>query len=284
MRQFLIFIVCILGCAYASPAVRVVSQSVGTDELLLAVAAPEQIAALSHLARDPVFSSVAREAGAYPELGYGDVETILRHRPTLVLFTDYSRAELVEQVRRANIPVFIVNRYATLDDSLDNLRRLADALDDADARARAETVIQTVREQLDDLRTRLHDVAPVRVIAPSTYGVIAGAGTTFQDICDHAGAINLATTLGRLKGHASPPSEGMLTWPIDRVVLGGTDLAESLAPYRKLPPYAYMSAIREERAALIAPWMLGCVSHLRVQAYEQLARQLHPERFTEAAP
>jgi iron complex transport system substrate-binding protein len=33
--------------------VRVVSQSVGTDELLLALAEPGQIAALSHLANDP---------------------------------------------------------------------------------------------------------------------------------------------------------------------------------------------------------------------------------------
>ena len=73
-------------------AVRVVSQTVGTDELLLALAAPEQVAALSHLARDPAFSAVPGEARRYPQLQVnGDAESILRYAPTLVLFANYSR-------------------------------------------------------------------------------------------------------------------------------------------------------------------------------------------------
>lgn len=285
LRSLLVFLLaCAAGFAVRADDVRVVSQTVGTDELLLAVAAPEQIAALSHLSRDPVFSGVAREAAAYPAIGHGDAETILRHRPTLVLFSDYSRAELVEQVRRAGVPVLIFDRYLTLEDAYANLRRLAAALNDPKARARAEAVIADCRERLARLQQRLAGAAPVRVIAPSTYGVIAGAGTTFQDICDHAGAENLATTLGRLQGHDVPPGEAMLQWPIDAVVLGGSDVDEALAPYLKLPPYAQLTAVRKHRVALLDAWALGCVTHLRVQAYEQLARQLHPERFAASAP
>lgn len=285
MLRHLLLLLCLAGVlAHAGPAVRVVSQSVGTDELLLAVAAPEQIAALSHLARDPVFSGVAARATTYPQIGYGDAETILRFRPTLVLMTDYSRAELVEQIRRAGVEVFIFNRYATLDDALDSLRLLAEAIGDDAARARAETAVTRTRADADALAARLAGATPVRVIAPSTYGVIAGAKTTFQDICDHAAADNLAVSLGQLEGHAAPPQERMLTWPIQRVVIGGTNPDTALAPYRKLPPYAFMPVIRENRVALIEPWALGCVSHLRVRAYEQLARQLHPDRFAEPAP
>ncbi|MFH1496899.1 MAG: ABC transporter substrate-binding protein [Verrucomicrobiota bacterium] len=284
MLRHLILLVLSCTLLRAEPAVRVVSQSVGTDELLLAVAAPEQIAALSHLSRDPVFSGVAEEAKAYPQIGYGDAETILRFRPTLVLVTDYSRAELVEQLRRAGVEVFVFNRYATLDDALYSLRLLADAIGDKSARARAGQTILNTRERASALARRLDGAEPVRVIAPSTYGVIAGRDTTFQDICEHAGATNLAVTLGNLTGHAAPPNERMLTWPVERVVLGGTDSNEALLPYLKLPPYAFMPAIREKRVALIEPWALGSVSHLRVRAYEQLARQLHPERFGDSAP
>lgn len=279
-----VLLVCAACFAARSEGVRIVSQTVGTDELLLAVAAPEQIAALSHLARDPVFSGVAREAAAYPTIGHGDAETILRHRPTLVLFSDYSRAELVEQVRRAGVPVLVFDRYLTLEDAYENLRRLAAALNDPAARTRAEAVIADCRERLARLQQRLAGATPVRVIAPSTYGVIAGAGTTFQDICDHAGAENLATTLGRLQGHDVPPGEAMLQWPVDAVVLGGSVRDEALAPYLKLPPYAQMAAVRKGRVALLDAWALGCVTHLRVHAYEQLARQLHPERFRDSRP
>ena len=64
---FLVALCALIGAAVAwgAPApVRVVSQTVGTDELLLALAAPDQIAALSHLARNPVFSTTAEQAEA----------------------------------------------------------------------------------------------------------------------------------------------------------------------------------------------------------------------------
>lgn len=71
----------------------------------------------------------------------------------------------------------------------------------------------------------------------------------------------------------------MLTWPVDKVVLVGANADAALAPFQKLPPYQYMSAIRESRVALLVSWQISCVSHLRVFAYERLARELHPERF-----
>jgi iron complex transport system substrate-binding protein len=259
-------------------AVRVVSQTVGTDEMLLAVAEPGQVAALSHLAYDPVFSAVAEEAKQYARIDRGDAETVLKHRPTLLLAADFSRAELVEQVRRAGVKVLVFDRYQTLEDAYSNLRTLAAALGGG-APVRAERVIAECQERVEDLKRRLAGVTPARVIAPSTYGVIPGAETTFQDQCEHAGAINLASTLGRLRGHAAPPAEKMLTWPIDYVVVSGETLETALDPYRRLPPYAFMPAVREGRAVLLKPYMISTVTHYRIDVYEALARALHPERF-----
>lgn len=264
------------GAAFAGD--RVVSQTVGSDELLLAVADPGQVAALSHIADDPAFSAVAAEARAYARLRQGDAETILRHRPTLVLFADYSRAELVEQVRRAGVEVMVFDRYASFGEALANLRRLGARLGPA-AAERAERLAADGENRLAVLRERLEGVRPARVIAPSIYGVMAGSGTTFHDLCAAAAADNLGHSLGGLIGHAQPPSERVLTWPVERVVLSGDDVASALAPFKKLPPYQFMPAVREGRAVVLAPWMLGCVSHRRIEAYEALARALHPERF-----
>ncbi len=278
MSRLLVLLCLTLGLAHAAPAMRVVSQTVGSDELLLALAEPAQIACLSHIAREPAFSAVARQAAEFPALDYGDAETILRHRPTLLLSADYSRLELVEQVRRTGVKVIVFTHYHTLEDAFANLRLLAAELGGR-APARAEAIITDCTRRVEQLREKLSDVKPVRVIAPSTYGVIAGADTTFDDLCAHAAAINLATTLGGLRGHQPPPNEQMLTWPVDRVVVEGNDDATALAPFLKLPPYQYMPAVRERRMARIEPYMLSSVSHHRVEAYEMLARALHPEVF-----
>lgn len=266
------------GCSLLAKEVRVVSHTVGTDELLLAVADPEQVAALSHIADDPQFSAVAEQARRYPKINHNDAESVLRYRPTLMLAADYSRLELVEQVRRAGVRVLVINRYATLADSYDNLRRVAAELGGG-APARADAIIADCERRVADLERRLHGRSPVRVIAPSTYGVIPGFDTTIQDLCDHAGANNLAATLGGLQGHAPPPNERMLVWPVDRVIVAGETIEAALEPFRKLPPYSLMPAVREGRAVLLKPYMMSVVTHYRVDAYEMLAKALHPEAF-----
>lgn len=266
------------AAATAAAPIRVVSQFVGGDELLLALAEPPQIAALSHIARDPEYSSVAKEAEKYPQLGYGDAESILKFKPTLVLFADFSRGELTESVRRAGVRVLVIDHYQTLEEAYANLRLIGRELG-APALARAEAIIADCRSRVTVLAEKMRNVNPIRVIAPSTYGVVGGAGTTFQDLCDHAGAENLAATLGGLRGHAAPPNEQMLSWPIDRVVVAGETLESALKPFTTLSPYQYLPAVREKRAVLIAPYMLSTVTHHRVEAYECLARALHPELF-----
>lgn len=276
----------ILACALgplsaghgATPDVRVVSQTVGSDELLLALAEPAQIAALSHIARDPDFSAVAAEAAAYPQIAMGDAETILRFHPTLVLFADYSRPEIVAQVQRAGVRVVIFDHYDSLDDAYANLRTLAR---DLGAETKAEAVIAACETRVAELRRRLSAVAPLRVLAPSTYGLIPGRDTTFQDLCDHAAAENIAATLGNLRGHVPPPSEKLLTWPIDRIVLAGRDRDAAIAVFAKLSPYQFLPALRERRVVLLEPYMLSCVSHRRIDGYEMLARALHPAAFTD---
>jgi len=260
------------------PALRVVSQTVGTDEMLLALAEPAQIAALSTLSREAAYSATSEEAKHYPQLGRGDAETILKYAPTLVLAANYSRPELIEQVRRAGVRVIVFEHYDTLDDAYANLRILGRELGPA-AAARAERIVADCQARVRALAEKLRDVAPVRVIAPSTYGVIPGFATTFQDLCDHAAAINLAATLGQLRGHAAPPNEQMLVWPIDKVVLPGANVADAIGPYRTLPPYQFMPAVRATHVALIDAYMISSVTHHRVDAYERLARELHPEAF-----
>lgn len=259
----------------AAPPQRVVSHAVGTDDLVLALAAPKQIAALSALGRDQRYSPHWQEAAKYPALRKGEAEDILRHRPDLVILTSYSPIEVRTLLERAKVRVFILERYEHFED----LCRTAEALGKVFGReAHAAQLVAQWRTREAALRQRLAGVKPVRVMAAGIYPFASGSKTTFQDICDHAGAINVAAEAG-LVGHVPMPGEKPLGWKVE-VLIGpweqGVDLAAKL---RELSPFKFMSALKQGRLIQIDGALLASTSHRRLDAYEAVAKALHPERF-----
>lgn len=272
LRLLSVLLVLALPLAAARPQ-RVVSQSVGTDELLLALADPDQIAALSHIAKDPQFSPVAAEAARFPAIRDSDAESVLRFRPDLVLAASFTRPETLALLRRAGVRLVVLDRFDSLEDVYASLRTLGSELGQA---ARAEALIARCRTRLRDLAAQLAGVRPVRVLSVGIYPFTAGAGTTFQDLCEHSGALNVAAEAG-LKGHAPTPAERLLVWnPEVLVAAGGADTRDRLAG---MPQYRALPAFQAGRLVVLPGSMMSSLSHHRIAAYEALARALHPDRF-----
>jgi iron complex transport system substrate-binding protein len=263
------------GTAQGAPARHVVSQTVGTDELLLALADPGQVAALSHLSRDRSFSVVAREAASIPALKSADAESVISFSPDLVLLASYTEPATLSLLRKAGVRLLIVDRFDTLEDVYGNLRLLGDALGHRD---RAEALIALSQKRVAALAERLAGVRPVRVLAVSTYPFTAGAETTFQDLCEHAGALNVAAEAG-LRGHVTTPAERLLTWRAEVLVGSEGDGADAAARLAQVPAYRPLEAMKAGRLVLLPGALMASVSHHRIEAYELLARKLHPERF-----
>jgi iron complex transport system substrate-binding protein len=270
--RFLALLLLALPLLAARPQ-RVVSQAVGTDELLLALADPGQIAALSHISHEAEFSPVAAEARRFPALRDSDAESVLRFRPDLVLVATFTRPETLALLKRAGVRLVVLDRFDSLEDVFASLRILGRELGQE---ARAEALIAQCRGRVDALAVRLKGVRPVRVLSASVYPFTSGTGTTFQDLCDHAGALNVAAEAG-LKGHAPTPSEALLTWRID--VLVATGNGDVRARLGAIPHYRVLPAFKAGRIVVIPDAMLSSLSHHRIAAYEALARALHPERF-----
>jgi iron complex transport system substrate-binding protein len=74
----------------ADPPRRVASFNVCADQLVIALADPDQIVALSPLARDPAISVVAEQAAKYPLLGR-TAEAMVPLKPDLVLVGPWDR-------------------------------------------------------------------------------------------------------------------------------------------------------------------------------------------------
>ena len=272
--RYLFFL--ILGAAlFAAPPQRVVSQTVGTDELLLALADPSQIAALSHLAKDPAFSPVAKEAAAYPCLRTSDAESILKFHPDLVLIASYTRAETKTLLQRTGVKLLVLEHFESLDDLYANARVIGSALGHSD---RAEAAILAWQHRVAALQKKLQGTRLVRVLPASTFPFTAGAETTFQDVCEHAGALNVAAEAG-LKGHQPTPTEKLLTWNAEVLVASGEEGSRVIERLRELPSYKFLPAMKADRVVLVSGPHMASTAQARLDAYEELARALHPERF-----
>jgi len=254
---------------------RVVSQTVGTDDLLMALAAPGQIAALSHLSRDPRYSPLAQAGQRFPSLRTGDAEDILRRRPDLVLVASYTQAETTALLRRAKVELLVVDHFDSLDDLFLNARRIGHALG---RETRAEQLVLEWQARVRALAERLKGCAPVRVLAVGFYPFTAGSGTSFQDLCEHAGAVNVAAEAG-LKGHAPTPNERILGWKVDVLVAPWEPGMDLQARLRELAPYKFMPAFRQGRVVALPGALMASTSQTRLDAYEVLARVLHPDAF-----
>ena len=101
----------ILGSLSAHSAERIVSLNACTDELLLQLAHPDQIAGVTHFQHSPISEKKLME---YPQIARipGDVEKILALHPSLVLAGIFSNALLLEQLRKAGIPVTLIKTPA----------------------------------------------------------------------------------------------------------------------------------------------------------------------------
>ncbi len=271
-RLLALLLVLALPLGAARPQ-RVVSQAVGTDELLLALADPGQIAALSHIAQDARFSPVATEARRFPTIRESDAESVLRFRPDLVLATTFTRPETLGLLRRAGVHLVVLDRFDTLEDVYASIQLLGRELGQE---ARAEALVARSRSRVEALAARLRGVKPVRVLSATIYPFTSGTATTFQDLCDHAGALNVAAEAG-LRGHAPTPSERLLLWNAEVLVV--SDDPGIQARLGEIPHYRALPAFRAGRLVPVPGSMMSSISHHRIAAYEALARALHPDRF-----
>ena len=181
--------------AAADPLPGVASINLCADELVLSLAAPEQILSVSWLAADPEESLLAREAAHYP-LNYGSAEQILRLRPDVVIAGVYTSPFTRGLLKRLGVTVLELKPETTLADIEKNLRLVGAAIDRRD---RAETLIA-------DMRARARRIVAARPDPPVAGVVVRPGGFT-------VGEHSLAATLMKLAGIRNVAAEqGLDRW------------------------------------------------------------------------
>jgi iron complex transport system substrate-binding protein len=130
MRAFasLLAISVALAAARAEAAPRrVASLNLCTDELVLMLAAPEQIASVTHLAQQEAETPLWRQASLYPR-NDGSLLSVVATRPDLVVTMGGGGRDRLRIAERLGIPIVDLPFAQSLTDVVESIGRVAAAL------------------------------------------------------------------------------------------------------------------------------------------------------------
>jgi len=256
---------------------RIVSQTLGTDEILLAICPPERVVALSNMAEDGDYSNAVEEARRIPGRTTEGPEQILQFKSDLIFVASYSRAETVELLKASNAPVFRFANFDSIADIKSNIRTVGYA---TGADAAAEQLVRRMDEDLAAVRARIpKSESPFRVMSYDRLGYTAGSNTIFDDVVRAAGAVNVSAEQG-IKGFAKINSEKIVEWQPDFLITGANRGKEKSVRGGLLedPAVATSKAARDGRIIVIDNRHFLTVSHHVVRFVEDVADGIYGSR------
>lgn len=262
-----------------SPARRVVSQTVLSDEVLWALGpdARARVVGVSALADDARYSDVADAwPPAIPRRALTS-EGLLALDPDLAIVASFTSPEVRALLVAHGVRLLELDRFAGFADYRAHVRRIAAAIDVA---AAGEHLLASFDAELAALRARR---PAVRLPAVSWGdGWAAGAGTTFDDIAEAAGLSNLAAEQG-LSGHGAIPLEQLVAWDPAVLVVscpaGDPDAAacrEAERAAASLPGVAATRAAQEGRIVAVPARALASTGAGMITAAAVLQARLTP--------
>lgn len=253
---------------------RIISQTLATDEILLAICPLERIIAVSTLALDPQYSNVIVPARQIAQSVGDNVERILSLQPDLILVASYTRAETLELLKTSAAPILRLTQFQQIEEIKNNIRLIGYAIGEeqraADLIAQMSSEIQTILAQIPTT------LQPPRVISYSLDHYTAGRYTTFDNIINLIGAINIAAEQG-IEQYAKVSDEQILTWQ-PQFIISYAQLGEFEQVYQQLlsnPAIAASEAGQAGRIIIVDNRYLLAVSQYIVKAIKVLADSLY---------
>ncbi|MBB4211502.1 ABC transporter substrate-binding protein [Rhodothalassium salexigens] len=172
---------------------RIVSLNLCADQYLIALADPDQIAALTHYATDPDLSFFADAAQRYPQSA-GAGEELLRLAPDLVIASPYRRRETQALLRQFGHPILKLGRVHTVEDIATQTHKIAAAIGHP---ARGRALVAEVRRRLAAVRANTEASPHPSALHYQRRGFVSGERSLVSAIMAEAGLRNLAGEAGR---------------------------------------------------------------------------------------
>jgi len=255
----------------AKPARRVVSLAPSATEILFAVGLDSEIVGVT------TFCDYPPAAKAKPKVGSSiqNLEAIIGLKPDLVLAvkSEIIRPDVLAKLEQLKIPVFIL-APKTVEDILGHIGMIG-GLVGRDREAR--TVVQGLRDRLQEVRSRMASAKPVRVfyVVNTDPLLSVGSGSFIHQMLELAGGENIVgqTTLAYPKVSIEEVlrrDPEVLLFPV------GTSEGIPEAEQQRWRKWTTLSAVAHNRLRQVKAELVNRPGPRVVEGIEALARAIQP--------
>ncbi len=205
LLSLLILLLTVVAIAHAGDRPgKVISANLCTDQLLLLLADPEQIASITHLALEPSSSYMAEAAKRYP-INHSQIEELLAQQPDLIVTGAFTKRSMVELMRKLGYRVEVFSPATNINEIRENIRRMAGLLDQS---PRGESLIAQMDKRIEQATANLPD-RPIGALFYQPRGYTSGRNTLHDEALTLSGWRNISAEQG-INGYNSISLETVL--------------------------------------------------------------------------
>ena len=263
---------------------KIVSLSISTDEILMALVTAERIAALSHLADNSGLSNIVEQANVIPKRIRANPESVIALQPDLVIIPDWLPPALSQTLREAGIPVYVYKTATTIDEVKQSIITIAHIVGEEQAGERLVAEMENQLAQVNEKVRQIPKDSQQVVIRFSLMGDGGGKGSTFEDICRQAGVMEGATLAGLSRDDVMSKEQIVSVNP-DVILLpvwdysGKTDMKKFAEDIQNDPALQSVKAIRNKKMIVVPDRHLTSTSQYVVYGVQDVARAVYPQYF-----
>lgn len=258
-----------------APPQRIVSVSPGATEVLFAIGAGAQVAAVDRYSNYPAAAQALPQLDTY--LDTADPEQLLALSPDLLVT---STVEQAEQFHGLGVPTLLLAIPTTIEGVYDQVRLLGSATGhDGDA----EQFVAETQRRVDAVIQRLSDVTdgPVVFFELDNTLYTAAPGSFIGNMLSLLKVQNVA------EGASSPypqlTAEAVIAANPEVILLADGGYGESLETVAARPGWSSTPAVAAGRVIAVDPDLTNRPGGRIAEAIELLARAIYPDRFPPAA-
>jgi iron complex transport system substrate-binding protein len=259
----------------SGPAQRIIPLYGAFTEMLFAIGAGARVVARTDADQEPPEITRLPAVGTHMR---PNVEMIVALKPNLVVQSASRRVAMpeIQRVVEAGIPVAVFSPNS-FDEIFSTMKRLGILAGQHDAAAKLEEVM---RRRLQDVRARLEDVS----VSPRVFFEVraepltaAGHGSMVQHILN---AVRAENVVEADKAIVQTNLEMLLLANPDFYVVQQGPMNRNPAHPGKRQHFQRLRAVQDSRVILVDEYLFSRAGPRCVDAVEQLAAALYPERFS----
>lgn len=197
----------VLGSPAVAKPLRVVSLNPCADAVLMHIADPKQIAAISHYSHDPRATSISLDQALRFPATSGTAEEVLAKRPDLVIAGPHVALPTIHALERQNIRLMRINVPESVAQSQAQISEIAAALG---VPRRGALLNAAIDSALD--KARPNDRNPIPALIWQGGGMVPGRGTLAEELLRRTGFRNMSSAYG-LRQWDILPLEHLLARP-----------------------------------------------------------------------